>query len=89
MLNAKKNEDSLHNPFGNLDRSAAIQDAREFNNTPIKPARCVDILTKILYLINQGDVFNTDEATSTFFAMTKLFQHGDETLRRMCYGKVL
>jgi len=85
MLNAKKNEDSLHNPFGSLDRSAAIQDAREFNNTPIKPARCVDILTKILYLINQGDIFNADEATSTFFAMTKLFQHQDETLRRMCY----
>jgi len=81
----KKNEEAMGNPFAGLDRSSALQESRVFNETPIKPAKCVDILTKILYIINQGDQFNTEEATTTFFAMTKLFQHGDENLRRMCY----
>lgn len=84
-MNQKKNEDSISNPFAGLDRSSVIQESRVFNETPIKPAKCVDILTRILYLINQGDIFNTDEATGTFFNMTKLFQHQDDTLRRMCY----
>jgi len=84
-MNQKKNEDQTSHPFSGLDRSSAIQESRIFNETPIKPAGCVNILTKILYLINQGDVFNAEEATTTFFSMTKLFQHQDETLRRMCY----
>ncbi|KAI1239556.1 hypothetical protein IHE44_0012682 [Lamprotornis superbus] len=59
--------------------------ARLFNETPINPRRCLHILTKILYLLNQGEHFGTTEATEAFFAMTRLFQSNDQTLRRMCY----
>ncbi|MBZ3884009.1 Coatomer subunit gamma-1 [Sciurus carolinensis] len=59
--------------------------ARVFNETPINPRKCAHILTKILYLINQGEHLGTTEATEAFFAMTKLFQSNDPTLRRMCY----
>ncbi|KAH0510116.1 Coatomer subunit gamma-2, partial [Microtus ochrogaster] len=58
---------------------------RIFNETPINPRRCLHILTKILYLLNQGEPFGTVEATEAFFAMTRLFQSNDQTLRRMCY----
>merc|ERR1712136_410004 len=43
------------------------------------------ILTKILFILNQGEQLGTTEATETFFAMTKLFQSKDLTVRRLCY----
>uniref|UniRef100_A0A8C6A8C5 Coatomer subunit gamma n=1 Tax=Marmota marmota marmota TaxID=9994 RepID=A0A8C6A8C5_MARMA len=72
-------------PFQHLEKSAVLQEARVFNETPINPRKCAHILTKILYLINQGEHLGTTEATEAFFAMTKLFQSNDPTLRRMCY----
>jgi coatomer protein complex subunit gamma len=38
-----------------------------------------------MYLINQGEPIGKTEATEAFFAMTKLFQSRDTTLRRMVY----
>ncbi|KAH0630154.1 hypothetical protein JD844_012830 [Phrynosoma platyrhinos] len=73
------------NPFQHLEKSAVLQEARVFNETPINPRKCAHILTKILYLINQGEHLGVTEATESFFAMTKLFQSNDPTLRRMCY----
>ncbi|KAL7979844.1 hypothetical protein Chor_008182 [Crotalus horridus] len=83
----KKDEESGSgsNPFQHLEKSAILQEARIFNETPINPRRCLHILTKILYLLNQGEHFGTMEATEAFFAMTRLFQSNDQTLRRMCY----
>ncbi|NXK88158.1 COPG2 protein, partial [Formicarius rufipectus] len=73
------------NPYQHLEKSAVLQEARLFNETPINPRRCLHILTKILYLLNQGEHLGTTEATEAFFAMTRLFQSNDQTLRRMCY----
>ncbi|KAM8974093.1 coatomer subunit gamma-2 isoform 1-T1 [Pelodytes ibericus] len=83
----KKDEESGSgsNPYQHLEKSAVLQEARLFNETPINPRRCLHILTKILYLLNQGEHFGTMEATEAFFAMTRLFQSNDQTLRRMCY----
>uniref|UniRef100_H3B7N0 Coatomer subunit gamma n=1 Tax=Latimeria chalumnae TaxID=7897 RepID=H3B7N0_LATCH len=83
----KKDEESGSgsNPFQHLEKSAVLQEARIFNETPINPRRCLHILTKILYILNQGEHFGTTEATEAFFAMTRLFQSNDQTLRRMCY----
>ncbi|KAG8440076.1 hypothetical protein GDO86_006028 [Hymenochirus boettgeri] len=83
----KKDEESGSgsNPFQHLEKSAVLQEARLFNETPINPRKCLHILTKILYLLNQGEHFGTLEATEAFFAMTRLFQSNDQTLRRMCY----
>uniref|UniRef100_A0A8D1KT62 Coatomer subunit gamma n=1 Tax=Sus scrofa TaxID=9823 RepID=A0A8D1KT62_PIG len=83
----KKDEESGggSNPFQHLEKSAVLQEARVFNETPVNPRKCAHILTKILYLINQGEHLGTTEATEAFFAMTKLFQSNDPTLRRMCY----
>ncbi|XP_037529706.1 coatomer subunit gamma-2 isoform X2 [Rhipicephalus sanguineus] len=73
------------NPFSNLEKTSVLQEARTFNETPVHPRKCAEILTKILYLLNQGEVLGTREATDAFFAMTKLFQCRDPVLRRLVY----
>ena len=60
--------------FSNLEKTSVLQEARVFNETPVNPRKCTQILSKILYLINQGETLGTTEATETFFAITKLFQ---------------
>ncbi|KAJ8047390.1 Coatomer subunit gamma-2 [Holothuria leucospilota] len=83
----KKDEEDggSSNPFQGLEKSMVIQEARSFNDTPIVPRKCCHILTKVMYVLNQGEQFGTLEATETFFAMTKLFQSNDSMLRRMVY----
>ncbi|XP_076643057.1 coat protein (coatomer) gamma [Halictus rubicundus] len=81
----KEEEDGGGNPFQNLDKTTVLQEARTFNNTPVNPIKCAHILTKILYLLNQGEQLGTLEATEAFFAMTKLFQSKDVVLRRLVY----
>lgn len=71
------------NPFHNLDKSSVLQETRTFNETPIRPNKCIHMLTKLIYVLNQGHPVTTHEATDAFFSMTKLFQSGDVTLRRM------
>eukprot|EP00095_Tigriopus_kingsejongensis_P010714 maker-scaffold179_size282488-snap-gene-1.26 protein:Tk10714 transcript:maker-scaffold179_size282488-snap-gene-1.26-mRNA-1 annotation:"coatomer subunit gamma-2" len=72
-------------PFANLEKTAVLQEARLFNATPVNPRKCTHILAKILYLLQQGETVSTNEATETFFAITKLFQCPDAVLRRMVY----
>ncbi|XP_025106281.1 coatomer subunit gamma-2-like [Pomacea canaliculata] len=81
----KEEEDGGGNPFNNLEKSTVLQEARTFNDTPINPRKCGQILTKLLYVINQGEAIGSLEATEAFFAMTKLFQSKDPILRRLVY----
>ncbi|XP_014241721.1 coatomer subunit gamma-2 [Cimex lectularius] len=81
----KKEEEDGANPFQSMDKTSVLQDARTFNETPVNPKKCTPILTRILYLLNQGEQLGTTEATETFFAMTKLFQSKNAVLRRMVY----
>ncbi|KAH6922664.1 hypothetical protein HPB50_017473 [Hyalomma asiaticum] len=81
----KDEEDGGSNPFSNLEKTSVLQEARTFNETPVNPRKCAEILTKILYLLNQGEVLGTREATDAFFAMTKLFQCREPVLRRLVY----
>jgi coatomer protein complex subunit gamma len=73
------------NPFAGLEKSTVLQETRGFNETPIRPAKCVGMLTKLLYVMNQGETVSAAEATDAFFAMTKLFQCSDVALRRMLF----
>ncbi|XP_011495854.1 PREDICTED: coatomer subunit gamma isoform X2 [Ceratosolen solmsi marchali] len=81
----KKEDEDGSNQFQNLEKTTVLQEARTFNDTPVNPRKCAHILTKILYLLNQGEQLGTTEATETFFAMTKLFQSRDVVLRRLVY----
>ena len=79
----KKDEDV--SPYLTADRSSALQESKQFHETPLRARKCSETCCKIIYLANQGEQFTTTEATDFFFAMTKLFQNNDVTLRRMCY----
>ncbi|KAG8182805.1 hypothetical protein JTE90_003479 [Oedothorax gibbosus] len=71
--------------FEHLEKTTVLQEARVFNESPINPRKCAHILTKVIYLLNQGEQLGTVEATETFFAMTKLFQSSDPIIRRLVY----
>lgn len=45
------------NPFQNLEKTSVLQEARTFNETPVNAKKCIHILTKILYLLNQVSKF--------------------------------
>ncbi|KAJ3193196.1 Coatomer subunit gamma-2 [Irineochytrium annulatum] len=71
--------------FYHLDKSTVLQEARAFNESPINPRKCRLIITRIVYLLYQGETFTTKEATETFFSVTKLFQNSDIPLRQIVY----
>lgn len=81
----KKDDEDAGNYIQNIDKTTLLQEARYFNSTPVNPRKCIHILTKIIYLINQGEILTTQEATELFFATTKLFQSKDVMLRRVVY----
>lgn len=43
------------------------------------------MLCKLLYLLQHGETIGKTEATDTFFAITKLWQSKDTTLRMLVY----
>ncbi|KAI6206983.1 Coatomer subunit gamma [Aphelenchoides besseyi] len=81
----KDDEAGLANPFANLDKTAVVQECRAFNETPLNARKCNTILCKLLYLLQHGETIGKTEATDTFFAITKLWQSKDPTLRRLVY----
>ncbi|KAI9903592.1 hypothetical protein N3K66_000121 [Trichothecium roseum] len=84
MSYGKKDEDS---DLGlvKVDRTQVFQEARLFNSSPIQPRRCRILLTKIALLMYTGERFPTNEATTLFFGISKLFQNKDASLRQMVH----
>ncbi|RKP08801.1 coatomer subunit gamma [Thamnocephalis sphaerospora] len=80
----KKDEDSGE-AFSHLDKTTVIQEARVFNESPVKARHCRIILAKIIGLLYHGDTLSTKEATELFFGITKLFQSADPSLRQIVY----
>ncbi|CAH2076839.1 unnamed protein product [Thlaspi arvense] len=77
--------DVKYSPFMGIEKGAVLQEARVFNDPQVDPRRCSQVITKLLYLLNQGESFTKVEATEVFFSVTKLFQSKDTGLRRMVY----
>ncbi|KAJ5748831.1 uncharacterized protein N7511_010527 [Penicillium nucicola] len=84
MSYMKKDEDA-DQVMIKLDRTSVFQDARLFNSSPISPRTCRTLLTKIAVLMFTGEQFPTNEATTLFFGISKLFQNKDPSLRQMVY----
>lgn len=83
--NLKIEEKEFVNPWANQDKAAVMQSARCFSDSPIDAHKCVDLLTRIVYLLQQGEKFTAEEMTRLFFDVTKLFQCPNTRLRRMVY----
>lgn len=49
------------------------------------PRQCRILLTKIALLLYTGEKFPTNEATTLFFGISKLFQNKDASLRQMVH----
>jgi len=82
----KKDEDSdEQSPFGGVDKSTLLQEVRCFNDQQLNSRKCCTVITKLLYLLSQGEKFTSTEATEVFFSVTKLFQSKETMLRRMVY----
>lgn len=73
---------TLQKPAGRTDDGTV---ARLFNSSPIQPRRCRILLTKIALLLYTGEKFPTNEATTLFFGISKLFQNKDASLRQMVH----
>lgn len=84
-MGEKKDDDDAFMPFQGLEKGIVLQEKHLFNATPISPRKCSALITKLLYLLVQGEKFTRQEATDVFFAVTKLFQSKDIPLRRMMY----
>ncbi|KAF6149801.1 hypothetical protein GIB67_017534 [Kingdonia uniflora] len=80
-----RDDEAEYSPFMGIEKGAVLQEAKVFNDPQLDPRRCSQVITKLLYLLNQGETFTKVEATGVFFAVTKLFQSKDIGLRRMVY----
>ncbi|KAI8027574.1 Coatomer subunit gamma-2 [Camellia lanceoleosa] len=80
-----RDDEVEYSPFLGIEKGAVLQEARVFNDPQLDPRRCSQVITKLLYLLNQGESFTKVEATEVFFSVTKLFQSKDLGLRRMVY----
>lgn len=78
-------EDTEYSPFFGIDKGAVLQEARCFNAPQVDARKCQQVITKLLYLLSQGESFTKKEASEVFFSVTKLFQNQDTNLRRMVY----
>uniref|UniRef100_A0A0E0NRX7 Coatomer subunit gamma n=1 Tax=Oryza rufipogon TaxID=4529 RepID=A0A0E0NRX7_ORYRU len=78
-------EDVEYSPFYGIEKGAVLQEARAFHDPQLDARKCSQVITKLLYLLNQGETFTKVEATEVFFAVTKLFQSKDAGLRRLVY----
>jgi len=81
----KKDEDEAYSPFTGLQKAAVLQEGRCFNDREINVRKCIGILTKILWLLSQGEKLTRNETTEVFFGVTKLLQAKDQQMRRLLY----
>jgi len=47
--------------YSNLNKSALVQESNIFNDKTLKEKKCIDLLNKIIFLLNQGQIFAENE----------------------------
>jgi hypothetical protein len=70
------------------DWSAVFQECRIFqqqNLVRMHPRKCCHLITKLLYLLAQGNLFSRSEATEVLVVVTSVHQSSPVHLRRMIY----
>ncbi|KAK9677867.1 hypothetical protein RND81_11G172700 [Saponaria officinalis] len=80
-----RDDDADYSPFMGIEKGAVLQEARVFNDPQLDPRRCSQVITRLCYLLIQGETLTKVEGTEVFFSVTKLFQSKDTELRRMVY----
>ena len=57
----KKDEDDEEyevSPFHGIEKGVVLQESRAFHDPQFDPRHCIQIITKLLYLIHQGESFS-------------------------------
>lgn len=68
------------------DKMTVYQDCiLAFNASPVNAKKCRSLLAKLIRLLSIGETFPSNEATSLFFSISKLFQHKSVELRQIVY----
>ncbi|CCE66276.1 hypothetical protein TPHA_0P01180 [Tetrapisispora phaffii CBS 4417] len=68
------------------DKMTIYQDCMtQFNESPVNAKRCRILISRLLRLLANGEVFPETEATALFFSISKLFQHPNDSLRQAVY----
>lgn len=68
------------------DKMTVFQEClQQFNASPVNAKKCRQLLAKLLRLIYHGEQFPSQESTTLFFSISKLFQHKDLSLRQLVY----
>lgn len=87
-----QDESEYKDAYSNLSKSALVQESNIFNDKVLKEKKCIDLLNKIIFLLNQGVEFAEIEKSQVFFNVTKLFQIPQsqrnkyyQNLRRLVY----
>ena len=85
MSHRHEEDEEDYSPFKGIKKNQVLQEIKQFNLTPIAPRACCNTLTRIMYLVQQGEAFSKEENTNIFFSATKLFQNQDPALRRLVH----
>ncbi|KAK6198831.1 adaptin N terminal region-domain-containing protein [Scheffersomyces amazonensis] len=81
-----KKQDAYASTSGLPDKMAIFQEClQQFNASPVNAKKCRQLLAKLLRLIYYGESFPSQESTTLFFSISKLFQHKDSSLRQLVY----
>uniref|UniRef100_A0A7S1KQR0 Coatomer subunit gamma n=1 Tax=Percolomonas cosmopolitus TaxID=63605 RepID=A0A7S1KQR0_9EUKA len=82
----KKDDESSDFPLQNLSKIQVLQEARhEFGNPNANPKKSAHLITKLLYVVGQGQLLTESEAQDVYVQSTMLFMNPDQKLRRMLY----
>lgn len=84
-IKMKDEDGGIFSPFEGLEKGDVLQKCRIFNDRQLNTRKCEEVLVHLLYIVGQGNVLSSDEATGVFFLVTKLFQANEIVLRRLVY----
>ena len=68
-----------------MRKELVIQNSAIFNDKNIKTNECIDILIDLIYLLNQGKKFTSQEKETLFFNTSKLLHSANISLRRLIF----
>lgn len=60
--------------YSNLSKSALVQESAIFKEKSLKEKKCIDLLNKVIFVLNQGQQFAENEKSQLFFNVNQLFQ---------------
>lgn len=87
MPQGREDGEKDSSPFARLSLNRVHQDAvNAFSASPLDVGKCAQLITQLLYLLNQGEEqLSEHDATKLFFATSQLFRSNDPHLRRLTF----